>query len=666
MPSLSTRARIASLAAFAEAREIRPIRQRPSMPGQMQLPLSGDNCGTGSGGFKPGNQCQGDRGSTSLNSSESEAHEDFVARLDGDSPVTMKPFRGRVRVPGMTRASSVTVKNPREVAAAMENIGLNTKQIARIGVAEEPDAKVVISSYSDSEMTVLSTIPYDRAPPPSHAYSDGTGAKVKVSISKTDQGVEVDYGNFSISGDIQAGIAMAARVQAQPSLDWSNEDKAFAEFGRAANTFLGGAILGRMGQSLIEAEAMGAARAETYAAGLGRGDGRGAGAADTFTYKGYSLWVRFGFDGKIPEQTIAKIAPILDSIYAEGESSLRRGVLSEDGWSKFATAKAAATDEYDFVRRIFDSMSVQDIVETKQGERLWRDHGRSARLILDFRDKESKGYKKFQEFKSSKRRARLQGSERQFYEWLWETEFRESPELFFRESRNCGTGAGGFQKGNTCSGAAADVAASAAKGAITGAAAAGGKTAFFPPTMAAGAAVGAAAGVVTGLYDASMSPTRAGKAITAVGSSDDKVAALVKGLGGSPQSVATSKDGKRLSLNIKNSKGESSFTVEIDKTSVTVTPSKGTLTDSQVAAIRKTAEEHAGREVTVNVDKSPASTMAKLAKAGFKIGMSAAGAMAAGLLVPMIPAVAGTAIEATGVNLESSGILKPLDRVFGV
>jgi hypothetical protein len=46
--------------------------------------------------------------------------------------------------------------------------------------------------------------------------------------------------------------------------------------------------------------------------------------------------------------------------------------------------------------------------------------------------------------------------------------------------------------------------------------------------------------------------------------------------------------------------------------------------------------------------------------------MSAAGAMAAGLLVPMIPAVADTAIEATGVNLESSDILKPLDRVFGL
>lgn len=659
-----------------EARRIRPIRQRPSLPGQMRLPLSGDNCERNPGGtFAVGNNCQGGGdGSTEGSGSElSREEQDNSQRLSerlSTSSESVLVWRGDgevSRIPGFEKSAEVKISAPQDVASAMTKLGMNTKQVAAVGVSGQPKSRVNMYSGGSGDLGVQSLIPLPFSPPAEFVGFEGeTGAKISVSMSVDSRGnKDVEYGNFSVSSDIQRGIAMHAKVRASPNgppdedRRWTESEVAFADFGKKANDFFGAKIMELMANSLIEAESAGISVAETYAAGAGAGQGRGAGEADSFHYKGYSLWPRFGFDGPLPSITRDKIQPILSEIFAEGPDSPRRGVLTEDGWENWQNY----------------SLSIQDLVETKQGERLWRDFGRSANMKIDFSDKTSKGYKKFQEAKRRAGRLRSRGEESRYYQWLWDTDFRFDPEIFFverrmarfLESRNCGTGAGGFQKGNTCGGAAADVAAAAAEGAVTGAAVAAGKTAFFPPTVATGAAVGAAYGVIGGLYDAAMSPTRAGKAIAAVGSTDEKVATLVKGLGGSPKSVAKSKDGKRLTLDIKSSKGESKFRVEIEKDSITITPSKEKLSDDEVETIKQVAADHSGREVRVIVDKVPVSTMSKLAKAGFRIGVTVTGAMAAGLLVPMIPAVAGTAIEKVGgLDIEKSGVLKPIDKVFGL
>lgn len=673
MPSLSTQARIASITAFAEARRIRPIRQRPSLPGQMRLPLSGDNCERNPGGtFAKGNTCQEGAG---LSRDEQENTGRLYDRLSStEEPfITLGPSEA-AKTPGFEKAHQVSVSSPNDVSRILRENSVNTKQLAALGVATEPGAKVTVSGYGN-RLVVRSNIPVPISAEElvaAGAVSPGQSAQEKaaeviadtgahISIDMTLGGVDsqIHYGLFQVSHSIQNAIAMHASVQESPDGPWTDEQKALAELGNKANRFFGGAIIDLMGQSLFEAEKAGIHTAETSAVGRGRGGGQGAGRADSFTFKGYSLWPRFGFDGEIPSSTQIQIDPILREIFAEGPDSPRRRVLTEDGWEKWQSG----------------SMRIQDLVETPQGERIWRDYGSSAHMSIDFRDKESKGYKKFTEAKETASRAKRRRERRDLSQWLWDTDFRFDPEIFFverrmarfLESRNCGTGAGGFQKGNTCGGVAADVAASAAEGAVTGAAVAAGKTAFFPPTVATGAAVGAAYGVVSGLYDAAMSPTRAGKAIAAVGSTDEKVATLVKGLGGSPKSVAKSKDGKRLTLDIKGSKGQSKFRVEIEKDSITITPSKEKLSDDEVETIKQAATDHSGREVRVIVDKVPVSTMSKLAKAGFRIGVTVTGAMAAGLLVPMIPSVAGTAIEKVGgLDIEKSGVLRPIDKVFGL
>lgn len=227
-----------------------------------------------------------------------------------------------------------------------------------------------------------------------------------------------------------------------------------------------------------------------------------------------------------------------------------------------------------------------------------------------------------------------------------------------REQRNCGTGSGGFQKGNTCAGAAAaDVAAGAAKGAVAGAAAAVGKTGAFPPAVAAGAGAGAAIGAVKGLYDNRMRPTRAGKAIKSIGSSDEQVASLVKGLGGSPKSVAEADGRNAVTLSIKGQDGKSRFDVRMTKDEVRIKPASGreNLTARDIGKIKKIAEENSPKSVKIVVDAVPTSVLAKIVKAGGSLALDAAGALVAAFVIPSAPAIAGTVIEGTtGIDVEKT------------
>ena len=227
-----------------------------------------------------------------------------------------------------------------------------------------------------------------------------------------------------------------------------------------------------------------------------------------------------------------------------------------------------------------------------------------------------------------------------------------------REHRNCGTGGGGFQKGNTCAGqAVSDVAGGAAKGAVVGAATAVGNTGGFPPAVATGAATGAAIGAVKGLYDNRMRPTRAGKAIKAIGTTDEQVASMVKGLGGSPKSIAEADGKSAVTLSIKGKDGKSQFDVRMTKSEVRIKPVTGrqNLTAGDIKQIKKIAQDNSPKSVRVVVDAVPTSVLAKIVKAGASLAVDATGALVAAFVVPSAPAVVGTAIEATtGIEIEKT------------
>jgi hypothetical protein len=206
----------------------------------------------------------------------------------------------------------------------------------------------------------------------------------------------------------------------------------------------------------------------------------------------------------------------------------------------------------------------------------------------------------------------------------------------FHQSRDCGTGAGGFQKGNTCAGGVvSDVAKGAIKGAASGAIMAAGSLAPTPQYVAAGAGVGAAAGAVKGLYANRRRPTRVLKTIERIGSSEAKVSSLVKKLGGTSKSSADV-SGKKLVLTVRNKDNKKSFTVEMDDNEIVVYPRQKAdpLTSSEISRVQEIAKEASGKTVSVVVKSSSKSYTAKLVRKGFKVAANAAGELIASIVVP--------------------------------
>ena len=214
--------------------------------------------------------------------------------------------------------------------------------------------------------------------------------------------------------------------------------------------------------------------------------------------------------------------------------------------------------------------------------------------------------------------------------------------LAFAEARNCGNGPGGFQTGNTCAkGAAADAAkgavAGAVKGAVTGLVTGG------PAAVKPGAAIGAAYGAVKGVYDNQMRPTRVKNAIDKVGSSEVKIASLVKSLGGTKSSSANVKGGK-LTLTIRNSSGKKTFHVEMTKDKITFYPRRATgqLTDKEISRIKGVAKDSFPKSVSIVVKNSSSAYVARLVKNGFSVAAGAAAdVLAVSYIAPVVDTVVG-------------------------
>lgn len=209
----------------------------------------------------------------------------------------------------------------------------------------------------------------------------------------------------------------------------------------------------------------------------------------------------------------------------------------------------------------------------------------------------------------------------------------------FLESRNCGTGAGGFQAGNTCAHSkAADVAKGAAKGAVIGGASAAVGAAPYPPYVAKGAAVGAAVGAAKGAVTHATRSRRIKEKIKEIGSTERKVDSLVKKLGGTARSKADVK-GNALSIAIVNSRGQKAFHVDMTKEKIVVYPRRptGRLSVSEIERVKDVAKESVPKTTEIVVKSHSRAYVSKLIKSGFKVLADTAGALIAAYVIP--PAV---------------------------
>jgi len=233
-------------------------------------------------------------------------------------------------------------------------------------------------------------------------------------------------------------------------------------------------------------------------------------------------------------------------------------------------------------------------------------------------------------------------------------ELRVASSIIFLESRkeNCGTGAGGFKKGNSCAG---DAAKGAAKGAAAGAAiAAGAGFTDFPPGLLVGAGAGAAAGFVKGIYDNKKKPTEIAKRMSKVGTTEKKLNTLVKSLGGSSDSVLDTAGKKDLVLSVKDQDKKTQYTIDIKEKSITVYPrcKLDCLTAERINKIKTFASGATDREVKIVVKPKKGDytkrVVARLTKAGFKIAGSAVAKNVIATLA--VPTAVYAGQEAMGLN----------------
>lgn len=264
---------------------------------------------------------------------------------------------------------------------------------------------------------------------------------------------------------------------------------------------------------------------------------------------------------------------------------------------------------------------------------------------------EAENAKKLQKWEDKYKFSTLLPPHQRPKKWERSLDARHASLLAFIEARNCGQDKDGrFSKGNTCaSGLAADVAKGAASGAALGAASGFAKT-FLPQAAASGAAAGAIAGAVKGIYDNKMRPTRVSARIAKVGMTDKSVASIVKGLGGSSKSMASTSGRSGLTLTIRGKDSKVTHVVDVTGDTVTIYPrlKDKEMTDSQIESIKKVASEALPRETSVVVKTNSLSYAARLAKKGFTIGAKNAGMIVATAIIagvgPSVPdAVLGTA-----------------------
>ena len=152
---------------------------------------------------------------------------------------------------------------------------------------------------------------------------------------------------------------------------------------------MGSILMEKFPQSLTAAEKAGFQYATTYA--MGDFDSE---------YKGYRIWPKFGFDA------------VLDTHIRE---KIPKDIVPHD-----------------------DPVTIQQLIATPAGDRWWNENGESMAMMLNFKDKKSDGYQRYQKMSALAERLKKRNEGRSFYDYL-----------FGEERAYCATGPGGGIK-NDC------------------------------------------------------------------------------------------------------------------------------------------------------------------------------------------------------------------------
>jgi hypothetical protein len=287
--------------------------------------------------------------------------------------------------PGSGKPASVNVESQESLDMAMDVIGLGSvDDVVTLAGGNVRGAKVDVYGDESGFVKVSALWPIDRTDP-----IGGGKVFTEVSMGMTDEGKVLGFEAFGPSG---GSVDSPADQQTVISI-----------------------ISEKVAESINAAEENGFVAVTTFAVGDANNE-----------YKGYRLWPQFGFDADLPRDLVKRIPPelILKSkgiaIPAPGSTSIPQHLV----------IKSLASQNRD--------LTIQELIQTREGKRWWDDNGDDIALKLDLTDRSSLGYKKWLDVKDRLPRLKARNETRAFFDaWVQERGF-------------CPTGEGGGIL-NTCS-----------------------------------------------------------------------------------------------------------------------------------------------------------------------------------------------------------------------
>ena len=365
-----------------------------------------DDCGRQAGGrFGQGNNCavddgganvSGGGGGTAVSDRGPKVDTDWW-RSEGEAKWNSSKIKKSPPVTGGHVLNSFTVPDVGELASAMTDIGSfkSFDDVVTIGGGIRRGADIKVEGEGDMIRT-KSTMPIS----PDGSGKDGT-AEVNVTLFDNGEGFSVSYDELYV--------------------DFPEGEEDSPEAVRRVSSVL----MERMTESLAKAEAIGAHTAETSAAG-------GA----TNRLKGYRLWPQFGFDGEIPK------------IHEDGMRELAERAIAGRGEENYDNPPAWAVKILDKLDS-GEPVMMQELVASREGKNWWDENGAGINLTLDFRKKNSLGYKRYEKMKSLLSRLKDRNKNRQWVSFD-DVEFRgdctdadKAEGGRFAEGNDCGGDGGG-------------------------------------------------------------------------------------------------------------------------------------------------------------------------------------------------------------------------------
>jgi hypothetical protein len=296
------------------------------------------------GTFAPKNDCQDDGKGGGLPPAP---RDDSWKQSSSSVSLTGEQMKGSSPLSGGSKIESLTIEQPKVVASTMKRLGMaDLDSVVTIGGGAVRGSRIAVSDADDEALTVTMTSPID----PSGESGKFATTRVMIMEGFGEGEVVVDYSDFH--SDVRIANATGTSGLRVASI-----------------------LKQRMLESLIEADKSGIGKAVAMAVGSKR---------DPYV-KGYRLWPQFGFDAKVPRDLMAKIPDevllqaVGVAIPSQGTGRIPRAVVIKN------------------LRQQVKGVTIQQLMQFRDGENWWTENGSSMEMSLNLSDKNSLGYKRFQQ-----------------------------------------------------------------------------------------------------------------------------------------------------------------------------------------------------------------------------------------------------------------------------